>query len=352
MTSCDGARDTVAHAGKVHLFRRAKDCWEIEAILTASPPLPASYFGTLVVLGDNELFVGASGADGRGTAGSDDATTMDNGVVYVFTRVGPSWLETQRIVPSNPIDGASFGGALSVRGDRLAVGAWLDSHPEIGVHSSTDIADAEGGGGEPIERSGAAYVFRKHDGRWEEEAYFKAFNRAADAFFGETVAVEGDFLYVGAPGESGAHATADAEEIASGAIEADPTTVFASGAVYVYQHGARGWTAEGYLKAVEPSSGSLFGISLAVHSGKAAIGAPWVSPPEDGDAGTVSRAGAAYLYGRHGRAFAPLTPFHHPRLSPALNLGYSVALSDRYAVLGAAADEVGPGSVSIFELGQ
>ena len=279
VTPCDGARETVEQAGKVHVFIRANGRWVVEKVLTANPPSPAAFFGSSLAFGDGELFVGSNTADGVGDALSGDAPTRNNGVVYVFALEFGTWRETQRIVPSNPIDEGHLGNSLSVQGDTLAVGAWLDSHAERGIHSPQDIPEAAGGGGgELVDRSGAAYVFRKRDGRWEEERYFKAFNRAANALFGETVALEGDFLFVGAPGESGAHATADADEIASGAIEADPATVSKSGAVYVYERGEDGWTPKAYLKAFEPSADSLFGISVAAHSGRVLIGAPWESP--------------------------------------------------------------------------
>ena len=45
-------------------------------------------------------------------------------------------------------------------------------------------------------------------------------------------------------------------------------TVTAAGAVYVYQRGDQGWTPVAYLKALEPSADSLFGISVAAHSGR------------------------------------------------------------------------------------
>jgi FG-GAP repeat len=348
-SACVG--ETVEQAGKVYLFRRSNDRWEVEAILRASPTLPDAFFGAAVALGDGELFVGSNAADGVGDPTSGDSSPRNNGVVYVFARESGSWRETQRILPSNPIDEGHFGCSLSVDSDTLAVGAWWDSHPERGIHSPHDILEAAGGGGELVDRSGAAYVFRKRGGRWEEETYFKAFNRDAFALFGESVALEGNFLFVGAPGESGSHATADAQEIASGAIEAETDTVTASGAVYVYQRGDQGWMHEAYLKALEPSAESLFGLSVAAHSGRVLIGAPWESPA-DAEGGTpAKRAGAAYLYERDGRGFAPVETFHPAMPSKGLNFGYSAALSDRYAVVGSGEDDVGPGSVSVFDLG-
>ena len=231
-------------------------------------------------------------------------------MVYVFALEFGTWRETQRIVPSNPINEGHLGNSLSVQGDTLAVGAWLDSHAERGVHSPRDIPEAAGGGGgELVDRSGAAYVFRKRDGRWEEERYFKAFNRAANALFGETVALEGDLLFVGAPWESGAHGTADADEIASGAIEADPATLSKSGAVYVYERGEDDWTPKAYLKAFEPSADSLFWhfrggpFRKSPHRRPMGVACGWRSGHGQGRCGLSLRTRRQLL--RAGRALSP-----------------------------------------------
>ena len=46
--------------------------------------------------------------------------------------------------------------------------------------------------------SGAAYVYRRNMGLWEEEAYLKAPNAAANDNYGAAVAISGDTIVVGA----------------------------------------------------------------------------------------------------------------------------------------------------------
>jgi FG-GAP repeat len=349
VTECDGAGTTLAEAGKVHIFVRVGGRWEVEAVLTERDPSPSAFFGASVQLNDTELFVGANAADGLGSdAGTSDATLTNNGAVYVFARQGGAWRETQRIVPKNPMQEGHFGNSLSLHGDTLAVGAWFDSHAERGIHQALDgdgagpaVTDAEF-----VDRSGAAYTFRKRDGRWEQEAYFKAFNRAANTGFGTAVALDDDFLFVGAPAESGGHATATAAQVEAGVIAADPESAANAGAVYAYERGERGWKLHSYLKAFEPRAGGIFGMTVAAHSGRVLIGSPWESV-----AGSNGwRAGAAYLFARADDSFAPVRVFGSAFPSPDLHIGHAVALSDRYAVAGAPTDDLGPGTVSIFEL--
>ena len=50
VTPCDGARETVEQAGKVHVFIRANGRWVVEKVLTANPPSPAAFLGLVARL--------------------------------------------------------------------------------------------------------------------------------------------------------------------------------------------------------------------------------------------------------------------------------------------------------------
>lgn len=75
--------------------------------------------------------------------------------------------------------------------------------PEGGV-----VSAAQGVGGDGLDdtapESGAVYVFRRTGTAWQQEAYVKASNTGANDEFGQSVALSGDTLAIGAPLEASA----------------------------------------------------------------------------------------------------------------------------------------------------
>ena len=73
---------------------------------------------------------------------------------------------------------------------------------------------------------GAVYVFTRTGGVWSQQAYVKASNSESDDFFGDSVALSGDTLAVGAFGE-------DSLATGVGGSQVDNSAPSA-GAAYVY----------------------------------------------------------------------------------------------------------------------
>jgi hypothetical protein len=75
------------------------------------------------------------------------------------------------------------------------------------VGARFEDSNAAGVNGNELDNSaswaGAAYAFVRSGTTWSQQAYLKASNTAADDVFGSTVAVSGDIVVVGAPGEDG-----------------------------------------------------------------------------------------------------------------------------------------------------
>src|SRR5690606_17955867 len=150
--------------------------------------------------------------------------------------------------------------------------------------------DGDGSSDEAID-SGAVYLFRAVNGIWHAEAYVKASNTGADDAFGRTVAVMGDLVAVGAPGEASA-----------GDDEGDDSAPGA-GAVYVFARDASGWHQQARLKARSPRAGAAFGSALAFDGVVLAVGAPGdagAAPGLDGDPQPWSapESGAAWVFVR------------------------------------------------------
>jgi len=186
-----------------------------------------------------------------------------------------------------------FGRRLALDADTLAVGVeWDDS-------AATGISPAHP---DPFDNSaanaGAVYVFvRRSDGSWEPEAYLKASNAAALDFFGASLALDGDTLVVGAPGEDSASTGTAGDPADDAAIDA--------GAVYVFTRSAGTWTQQAYLKASNTDAGDRFGQNVALHGDTLVVTATHEDSAAvgvDGDEADDSAedAGAAYVFTRAG----------------------------------------------------
>lgn len=318
--SAPATGSVATQAGKAYVFELDDDeRWRVSAVLTAAEPTTDHLFGTNVAIRGDQIFVAAPADDGSPVEHGQDETIDESGAVYVFARDGKTFRQEQRLEPSNRIARAQFGSALSVDGDTLAIGAWRDSHEECSINPS-DEAKA-------FEASGAAYVFRERDGRWEEEAYVKAPNCDNGALFGMSVALQGEMLLVGAP------------------FEAD-----GAGAVYAFTRESDGWQLESHIKAFQPDEGLAFGVALSYDAGRLLVGAPYQNAPDEETGQLLANVGAAYLYERGDEAYAPVASFHPAVAHHEGLFGFAVDMDGDIAAIGAPENMHGVGSVSVFDL--
>ncbi len=209
--------------GAAYVFRFDGTDWIEEEILT--PAAPTTDFGTAVATSSDVIVVGSFGAavvfrfDGAdwieeeeltgatefgtavavsgdtivvGASIDDDAVETDPGSAFIFEFDGMNWVETQELAASNATagEGDVFGISVAVAGD-IAV---------IGSRRNDDAAPS----------SGAAYVFSFDGVDWEEEQVLKAPDAAPLDIFGDSVAVSGDVIVVGATFDDGAGDDPDA----------------------------------------------------------------------------------------------------------------------------------------------
>jgi len=156
---------------------------------------------------------------------------------------GPGGFREQALLRASDTQaGDFFGYSVAVWGDRAVVGApWED-----------------GGPGDPTDKSGAAYVFaRDARGVWTEEAVLRASDAQAGDQFGDSAAIWGDTVIVGATREDGGPGN----------------PLVNCGAAYVFAPDAGGvWTEQVTLYASDPDDGDLFGASVSVSEDTAIVG--------------------------------------------------------------------------------
>ena len=294
----------------------------------------------------------------------DEELGTDSGSIYVFRRRGGGFTQTARLTA---FDGAlehrlGFSVSVDSTGDRLAAGAIFH----------------DGAG----QNAGAAYVFRREGGAWVQEA--RLIPDALGPFdqLGHSVALSGDVLAAGAPGddtradaagtvyvyergadgwELAAMLTAGengnaAENVGDGlgfSVALDGDTLLAGapfaddglGAVHVFTRTLEGWQQVQRLTAPERRSGALFGAALALDGDRFAVGARLHDRARLDD-GAGDRAGAAWTFRRIGGVWAMEQPFLAPKLDDDIELegdefGFAVALDGDALAVGARFADVG-----------
>lgn len=195
-------------------------------------------FGAAVAFGDAEAIVAEPG------------NLHTPGKVYVFGMDGAEWTEQAALHASDGFVGDAFGSALALDGNRLLVGA---------------AAQADG--------QGAVYVFERNDaGTWMETGRLTANAGQASAGYGVSVALDGDWALVGA------------------------SSYGDDGAVFAYRHNGSMWEEVGMWTNGEEDTQDQFGASVALHNGRAIVGAPGTPASPWGGGNDESTTGAAYAF--------------------------------------------------------
>ncbi len=285
-------------SGAVYVFTRSAAAWSQQAHLKASNTDSGDEFGDSVAITGDTITVGAAFEDSNATGidgnQADNSATL-SGAVYVFTRSAAAWTQQAYLKASNTDPGDQFGRSVAISDDTITVGA-------IGEDSNaTGIDNNQADNSAPL--SGAVYVFTRSGGTWSQQAYLKASNTDSGDEFGDSVAISGDTITVGAPGE-------DSNATGIDNNQADNSTPF-SGAVYVFTRSAAAWTQQAYLKASNTNSADVFGRSVAISGDTITVGAPG----EDSNAtgidnnqadNSATDSGAVYAFGA-GAPHVPVT---------------------------------------------
>jgi len=264
-------------AGSATVLARDGTSWFEQQTLRAPNPGDQNQFGLSVALSRDTLAVGAPG---EGSAPSGPPIPA-SGEAYVFARSGTSWTAQASIKSSFPRENAYFGTGVAVSGDLLVVG----EPSALGVSSSES-------GGAALE-AGAAHVYRRTGADWNPITALVPSNGGEAHHFGARVAVSGELVVVGAPGETGSSSGVNGDPARGGA--------YLSGAAYVFLRGATQWYQAEYLKATTSDPYDAFGISVSLADGKLAVGAYGEASNATGVNGdstddSVRGAGAAYVY--------------------------------------------------------
>jgi len=241
----------------------------------------------------------------------------------------------------NAAQGDAFGRSVAISGDTFVIGAPDEDSNASGVNGNQ--ADNS------LFNSGAAYVFVRSGGTWTQQAYLKAsnpggaqgFNEWQGVNFGQAVAIEGDTIVIGAPGEDG-----------RGLADATTTDTTDSGAAYVFVRSGTTWTQQAYLKAFNPGNSALFGGSVAISGETIVVGTAsslariaFNAVGGEGanntgvnafvNAGGAPKSGAAYVFVRSSNLWSQQAYLKASNTDANDGFGQSVSISGDTLVVGA-----------------
>jgi trimeric autotransporter adhesin len=280
-----GASGVVSRAGVVYVFVRNAGVWTQQARLQPRASAADDLVGISLALQGDTLVFGAA---------NDSSVATHSGAAYVFTRSAGAWHELQTLKQAKPVREAVFGSAMAIDGETLAITAPYDS---------TGAAAA-----------GSVDVFVRKDDKWVEQQTLRAGAPSVNAVFGESVALRGDTLVVGAP-------------------HSDLILSLPHGEVDTFERSGTHWTQSGVMTAPFPRDNDYFGASLGLTATALLVGANGDSSGAHGLNGDASRSdaqyeGAAYLFSRQDNSFTQSAYLKAMNAEHDDCFGEFVALSD------------------------
>ncbi|MBS0191107.1 MAG: hypothetical protein U0573_14860 [Phycisphaerales bacterium] len=254
-------------------------------LLTPNPFVPIG-FGHTVSLSGDTLAVSSP---------EEEAT----GAVRIYQWDGRIWGLQSTILPPKNTLGLAFGQSVLLRGDLLIVGCPVDSSPDFA--------------------KGSVYVYGRSGSSWTLQTRILGSSTTAFSGFGESLALSGDMLAVGAPGQDSSR-----------------------GAVFVYTKNGTAWAEIMYIQASDGVGGDNFGRAVALEGSTLVVGAPTSST-------LAADAGGAYIY-----TLGPAGATERTRLTPSIGslpadeFGTSVAVSNGQVLVGVPGRNTSAGTVCTY----
>ncbi|MEE8451940.1 MAG: S8 family serine peptidase, partial [Thermoguttaceae bacterium] len=283
--------------GSAYIFRFDGNAWVQEQRLVAADAGYEHHFGNAVAISGDTALIGANYDDQSGTL---------SGAAYIFHFDGNQWVQQQKLMAANAERSDFLGHSVSLSGEMAVLGA---------------VGDDDGG-----TNAGSALVFRFDGQQWIETQTLIADDADRGESFGESVAIDGTTLIVGARSED----------------HAGPY----SGAAYAFHFDGDQWTQQQKLTASDADRYDSFGQTVAVSGQIAVVGAYGNS-----DAGPSS--GSAYVYEFDGTQWTEQQKLLAGDANASDRFGTTVAIGGRRVIVGADGHDAGSsnaGAIYAFSL--
>ena len=245
--------------GAVYVFTESNGNWTQMQKLTADDGTAYDNFGLSLALQGSTILVG-----------SPHASVGDNqvqGAVYVFTQSNGNWTQTQKLTASDGAANDSFGQSVAISDSTALVGAYNAS---VNGHSG----------------QGAAYIFTTSNGSWSGTEKLTASDGAANANFGNAVALDSTRALIGA----------DVSTVGNNTSQ---------GKAYLFEGLNGNWSQSATFVASDGATDDFFGAALTLDGPTLLISTPHTTINGN------TYQGAAYFYTQR------TAPSPRPRPTPA-----------------------------------
>jgi len=336
-----GDDDNGSGSGSAYVFKRSGSSWVEEAKLLASDGAQSDQFGLSVSISGDYAVLAARGLD-------------DNSLVYIFKRIGSSWVEGAKLLASDGSAYDYFGYSVSISGDYVVVGAYQDSDTDNGTNSGSAylygpildygilsvITDPTQFGAVQVGDTTSTQVGISNIGTdtlnissltisGESAQDFSIDTTPFSVAPGDTQLIAINF----APVDTGYYSASLEIESDGGNATVDLTGTATQSGLPKFK-----------LTAIDASDSDAFGNSVSIDGDYAIVGAL-------GEDDNGSAAGAAYIFVRNGSTWVEQAKLVAGDSEPYDNFGYSVSINGNCAVVGSIADDDGgysSGSVYVF----
>lgn len=313
--------NSLSNAGSAYVFEKDLSGNFVEAEkLVASDRAIDDEFGWSVAINGTTALVGARAED-HDVAGA--SYMYSAGSVYLFDRDGSgNWNQSQKICAADRSAdinypggysgedlGDQFGWDVSISGDYLIVGALHHDYGPAGPPTS------------PLWSSGAAYIFERNAGVWNQVQKIQNFDREEWDRFGCAVDIDSNVLVVGAYSE---------DEVEDGI--GDPLTN--PGSAYLFERNGSGtWIFTQKIVPGDRNSGDHFGYSFALEDTLLVIGTHSDDHDEFGG-GLADDAGSTYIFENNGGVWSQMQKIDASDRITLDEFGISVGLSEHTIIVG------------------
>ncbi len=235
---------------------------------------------------------------------------------------------------SNTATDDRFGSCVAISGDTVAISAQYEDSNATGVNGTQT--------NNSMTNSGAVYVFVRSGTTWSQQAYIKASNTNSYDQFGAPLAISGDTIVAGAPGEMSTATGVNGSQTSN--------TASMAGAAYVFVRSGTTWSQQAYLKASNTEAGDLF-HTVAIDGNTIVVGARYEDSSSTGVNGnqadnSATNSGAAYVFVRSGTTWSQQAYLKASNTGAGDEFGWGVAVSGDTIAVSAGGEDSGATGVN------
>lgn len=254
------------NAGSASIFQKnSMGIWQEVQKICASDRAANDNFGHTVAITNKYAVIG-SPKEAEDASGSN--SIVGAGSAYIFKENSGTWDEIKKIVANDRKFDANFGSSVYTDDNEIAIGAFKESEDSLSLN--------------PISGSGAVYFFTNSNDTWPQSQKIVASDRNDGGYFGKSLAIDQNYLLVGAYTENYDGNGQD--------------SLNSAGACYLYEKISGNWEELNKFVANDRSAYSNFGNAVAIDSNYMLIGSFHDATDTTGN-NPMNFAGSAYFFG-------------------------------------------------------